>query len=251
MSQSRNKIYFASDFHLGYPSLEKSRNREKRIVQWLDDIKESASILYLLGDIFDFWYEYKYVVPRGNVRFLGKLAELADSGVTLRVFTGNHDVWMFDYLCTEIGAEIYSEPLEIDHGGKRFYLHHGDALGKYDKGMNIIKKAFTNKTLQWMFSRLHPNFAYGLAYRWSHFSRKSKKGDTYQFLGDDKEWLILHAKEVLKQKHFDYFIFGHRHYDMHKSLSEKSTYINLGTWMNGCPFAEFDGKNVQLKRFTP
>jgi len=251
MELPRNKIYFASDFHLGYPTLEKSKDREQIIVQWLDSIKHSAEILYLLGDIFDFWYEYKYVVPRGYVRFLGKLAELSDNGVKIRVFTGNHDVWMFDYLHTEIGAEIFTNPLDINHFGKRFYLHHGDALGNYDRGMNIIKKIFTNKTLQWFFSRIHPNFAYGLAYAWSHHSRDSKKGDTYEFLGEDKEWLILHSKEVLKEEHFDYFIYGHRHLETVRPINSNSTYVNLGTWLNGCPYVVLDENGLYLKHYKP
>lgn len=249
MTATDKNIYFASDFHLGYPTLADSKDRELTIVRWLDSIKLTASDVFLLGDIFDFWYEYKYVVPRGYVRFLGKLAELADAGVNIHIFTGNHDVWMFDYFTTEIGAKIYREPLDICFGGKRFFLHHGDALGSYDKGMNAIKKVFTNKFLQWCFSRVHPNFAFWLAFSWSHHSRESAKGETYKYLGDDKEWLVLYAKEVLEKENFDYFVFGHRHFDTIKEIAKGVRYVNLGTWLYGCPYAVFDGKEMKIEQF--
>jgi len=245
----RDKVYFASDFHLGYPTIEKGRCREKKIVAWLDAIKHDARELYLLGDIFDFWFEYKWVVPRGFVRFLGKLAELSDLGVKIYLFNGNHDEWYFDYLPNEIGIEVHSDPLVKVYNGKKFYLHHGHGLGSYDRGMNLIKWIFRNKFLQWCFARVHPNSSFGFAHRWSLLSRKAKQYESSNYLGEEKEWLIGYSRDMLKAEHFDYFVFGHRHVAMNMDLSESSIYVNLGNWLSGFTFAVFDGYSLTLRKF--
>ncbi len=244
------KIYFASDVHLGAPSIKNHREHEKIFVEWLDSIKESTSALYLMGDIFDFWYEYRHVVPRGFTRFLGKIAEFTDSGIPVHYFTGNHDIWVFDYLPKEIGVVIHREPVTIHFNNKKFYLAHGDGLGPYDKGYNRLKKIFTNKTLQWCFSRLHPNFAIGLANKWSRHSRlKNENSGSNGFLGEDKEYLMLHAKDVLKQEHFDYFVFGHRHIDLHTTIGTNSEFIYLGDWVKYMSYGVWDGENFKLEYF--
>jgi len=220
------KIYFASDFHLGVPDYEKSLVREKRIVQWLDMIKQDAEELYLLGDVFDFWFEYKTVVPRGYVRLLGKLAELSDAGIPIHYFTGNHDMWTFDYLEKELNVKIYRAPIEAEYNGKQFFIGHGDGLGPGDHGYKFIKKVFASPVSQWLFARLHPNFGIGIA---EYFSKKSRiaTGTTDEkFLGDEKEWLVIHSKELLEKKHYDFLIFGHRHLPLDIKINGSSRYIN-------------------------
>jgi UDP-2,3-diacylglucosamine hydrolase len=188
----RDKTYFASDFHLGAYPIETSKNRERRIISWLDNIKCDAKTLYLMGDVFDFWFEYATVVPKGYIRFLGKLAELADLGVELIFFKGNHDMWMFGYLTEELQARIVDNELVLDLGGKKFFLHHGDGLGDGDPSYKLLKKVFRSRFCQWLFARLHPNLGIGIARRWSKHSRVAN--DTKEeFLGEDKEWLIQFA----------------------------------------------------------
>jgi UDP-2,3-diacylglucosamine hydrolase len=242
------KIYFASDVHLGLYPYDKSREREKTFVKWLDSIKADAAELYLLGDIFDFWYEYRKVAPRGFTRFLGKLSEFHDAGIPVHYFTGNHDVWAFDYLPEETGVIVHREPLIINRNGKHFFLAHGDGLGPGDFGYKLLKRCFTSKTLQWLFSRLHPNLALSFGHAWSKNSRYSK-GLVEHFLGEEKELLVLFSKETLKKEHFDYFIFGHRHIAIDYKLTENSRMINLGEWIVANTYAVFDGKDVELLKF--
>lgn len=244
------KIYFASDFHLGVPSYEKSLEREKLLVKWLDEIKNDAQEIYLMGDLFDFWFEYKHAVPKGFVRLLGKIAEITDSGIPVTLFTGNHDMWMFDYLPKEIGVKIYREPIERTFSNKTFYLGHGDGLGPGDNGYKFIKKVFANKFCQWLFARLHPNLGIGMANFWSKKSRIANGTNDEKFLGEENEWLIIYAKEILQKKYFDYFIFGHRHLPLEINLPNNSKYINLGEWINYFSYAVFDGNNLELKNYN-
>ncbi|RXF71711.1 UDP-2,3-diacylglucosamine diphosphatase [Arcticibacter tournemirensis] len=248
MAEERNKIYFASDFHLGVPDYSKSRQREALIVQWLDSIKEDAAELYLVGDIFDFWFEYKKAVPRGFIRFLGKLAELSDKGVKITMFKGNHDMWMFGYLTQEMGVTIVSDELIIDRRGKKFYIHHGDGLGPGDAKYKILKKIFRSSICQWLFARIHPNLGMAIALGWSGHSRlKNMKKEV--FLGEDREWLVDYSKKILQKEHFDYFIYGHRHLPLDIKLGESSRYINLGEWINYYSYAVFDGNELKLQYY--
>ena len=247
--QPGKKIYFASDFHLGVPTLELSLVREKKIVRWLDSIKDTAQEIYLVGDIFDFWWEYKYTIPKGQTRLLGKIAELTDSGITVNFFTGNHDLWMNDYFVTELGVSVYKEPIKRKYNGKSFFIGHGDGLGPGDGWYKFLKKCFTNKFLIWCFNRLHPNLGFYIARRSSKRSRITTGDSDKEFLGNENEWLLIFCKEELKKQHFDYFIFGHRHLPLNIAASETSRYINLGEWINYCSYAEFDGKTVELKTF--
>ncbi|NNC85682.1 MAG: UDP-2,3-diacylglucosamine diphosphatase [Bacteroidia bacterium] len=242
---SKGKIYFLSDFHLGIPNEKASKEREMKIVEWLDSILPDVEELFILGDVFDFWFEYKTVVPRGYVRILGKLAEIADAGIPIHYFTGNHDMWTFDYLTKEIGVKLYREPITREIGGKKFYIGHGDGLGPGDQGYKFIKKVFANKICQWLFARLHPNFGIGLANYWSRRSRGAT-GIEEKYLGDDKEWLYIYCKDMLKKEHFDYFVFGHRHLPINKNLGQGSTYINLGDWISFYTYAVFDGEKLEL-----
>jgi len=244
------KIYFASDVHLGAPALNNNLQREKLFVKWLNQVKEDAKAVYLMGDIFDFWFEYKRAVPRGFTRVLGKLAEICDSGIEVHFFTGNHDIWVFDYLPQELGVIVHHKEVRTEIDGKKFFLAHGDGLGPYDKGYKMLKKIFTNKFLQWCFARLHPNFAIGLALKWSSHSRLSDgKVEADQFRGTDKEWLVLFANETLKNEDFDYFVFGHRHWPSNIKLDKGARYINTGDWISHFTYAVFDGENMELMNF--
>ncbi len=242
----QKKIYFASDFHLGVPTHVLSREREDRIVRWLDQVKKDAAEIYLIGDIFDFWFEYKKVIPKGFIRLQGKIAEISDSGTPIYLFTGNHDMWMFDYFEKEIGLKIFRESIEREYNGKKFFIGHGDGLGPGDYQYKLLKRFFASRFCQWLFARLHPNFAMWIADNWSRSSRAANDKKEV-FLGEEKEWLAIYCKEVLQNKHYDYFIFGHRHLPLDIKLSEQSRYINLGDWIHYNSYAVFDGEDLHLK----
>lgn len=246
---NNKKIYFVSDAHLGLQGPIDSLTREKKLVMWLESIRYSADIIFLMGDIFDFWFEYKKVVPKGFTRLLGKLAEITDSGVPIHFFTGNHDLWEFGYLQTETGMIVHRHEKTFVLKGKKFFLAHGDGLGPYDKGYKRLKKIFSNRLAQFAFEWLHPNIGVGLAHYWSHKSRYAEGEDHIDFQGEDKEWLILYANSVLKQEHFDYFIFGHRHIVKKLQLTKESTLIYLGDWLNSFSYGEFDGNDFNIKFF--
>ncbi|HSH52906.1 MAG TPA: UDP-2,3-diacylglucosamine diphosphatase [Bacteroidales bacterium] len=243
----KNKIYFASDVHLGLPNYNESLNREKLFVRWLDKIKHDAKEIILLGDIFDFWFEYKRAIPRGYTRFLGKLCELTDSGILVHFFTGNHDMWIFDYLPKETGVILHKEPIVKEYSGKNFYLAHGDGLGPGDNSYKLLKKIFASRFSQWLFARFHPNIGIWIANTWSTHSRYSREKKPFE--GEDKEWLILYSKKLLKSENFDYMVYGHRHLPMDIKLNEKTRYINLGDWITNFTYAVFDGEKMELKKF--
>ena len=244
--ETGKKVYFLSDFHLGAPNDTESRKREDRLVCFLQDARKDAGIIFIVGDIFDFWFEYKTVVPKGFVRILGTLAQIADEGIQLHIFTGNHDLWMQDYLSKELNAKLYFEPQTFTIQNKQFLIGHGDGLGPGDEGYKRLKKIFTNPICQWLFRWLHPDAGIQLA---NYFSRKSraKTGNADEiFLGEDKEWLILYTKEKAKTMAVDFFIFGHRHYAIDLKINDKSRYINLGDWIRLNTYAVFDGTDLQL-----
>jgi UDP-2,3-diacylglucosamine hydrolase len=242
------KIYFASDAHLGLYPRDKSHEREKLFVKWLDEIKADAAEIYLLGDIFDYWYEYKRVVPRGFVRFLGKLAEIADSGIKIHFFIGNHDIWVFDYLPSEIGLELHKKPFRTEIMGKRFLIDHGDRLTN-DWSYILMNNFFRNRVAQFFFSKIHPNYTIRMATAWSKHSRYSK-GLREEFLGEDKEHQIIKARKMLQGEAIDFFVFGHRHLPMDFKLNDTSRLINTGDWVVHFTYAVFDGKDMQLKSYS-
>ena len=246
---SGKKIYFLSDFHLGAPNHEASLVREKRIVKFLDEIKNDAAVIFILGDLFDFWYEYKKVVPKGFVRILGKLAELTDSGIIIHFFVGNHDMWMSGYFEQELNIHVFYDPEEFEFNGKKFLVGHGDGLGPGDHKYKFMKKVFRNRFSQWLFGMLHPASGIGLADYFSRKSRAATGNEDERFLGEEKEWLIVYSRELLQKKHFDFFVFGHRHLPIEFKLNDKSVYINLGDWIKYNSYAEFDGENIQLKYY--
>ncbi|MBK7440513.1 MAG: UDP-2,3-diacylglucosamine diphosphatase [Bacteroidetes bacterium] len=243
----RNKIYFASDFHLGIPDFDSSLEREKKIVRWLSSIENDATKIFLVGDLFDFWFEYKYVVPRGHVRLLGKIAELKDKGIDIHVFTGNHDLWMYGYFEEELKVPVHRDSIQFEFGGKKFFVGHGDGIGPGDNGFKFMKRIFKSKAAQVLYGMLHPYIAFKVARFFSHNSRRANEEEA--FLGDDKEWQIIYAKEVLQKEHFDYFLFGHRHIVLDKPIAENTTFINLGDWIIHFTYAEFDGTICKIKYF--
>jgi len=241
----RNNIYFASDLHLGAPNYKASLIREKLFVQWLDEIKQDAKELYLVGDVYDFWFEYTTVIPKYFSRLHGKLAELSDSGVKIYFFSGNHDMWMFQYYQEELNIEIIHKPIEIVLNDKLFYIGHGDGLGPKDYGYKFIKLFFRSKLCQILFSFIHPDLGIQLAHFWSRRSRAGNAHKDAQFLGDD-EWLLQYAKKKLAEKHVDFFVFGHRHYPLDLQITEQTRYINLGDWINYFSYAKLEGDTLSL-----
>lgn len=244
------KIFFLSDFHLGAPNAAASLQREKLIVQFLSEIKNETAALFIVGDLFDFWYEYKNVVPKGYVRLLAKLAEFTDDNIPVYFFVGNHDMWMKNYLQHELNIPVYFEPAEFTFNNKTFYIGHGDGLGPGDHGYKALKKLFRNPICQWLFGLLPPQMGIGLANYFSRKSRAATGSSEEKFLGEEKEWLITYCKEILQQKKFDYFLFGHRHLPIDYRLTNDSRYINLGDWITFCTYAVFDGADVNLRSYT-
>ncbi len=233
MANNSKKIYFASDVHLGAPYIKDHRVHENRFVHWLDSIKHDAEAIYLVGDIFDFWWEYRKVVPRGFVRTLGKIAELTDSGIPVHFFIGNHDIWTWDYLSSETGMIVHKEPMEITLHGKRFFITHGDGLGDPSKAFRIVRKAFHSPILQKLFAAIvPPSWAIALGQKWSHSSRESEENVRLaNYLGEDNEHLVQYAKQVLTREHFDYFVFGHRHIVLDLMIQKNSHVVILGDWI--------------------
>lgn len=256
------KIHFLSDFHLGVPDAASSLAREKRIVAFLDEATKAlpsgepaAAEIMLLGDLFDFWFEYKRAVPRGHVRLLGKLAELSDRGIPVHLFIGNHDMWIFDYVPKETGVIVHREPIVREIAGKRFLIGHGDGLGPGDHGYKFIKRVFRNPACQWLFARLHPNFGLGLGDMLSGRSRKKSYENDRKWLGAEKEWLVQYCKDELVKAHYDYMIFGHRHLPIDMEVQpgtmpdgRQARYINLGDWISYYTYATFDGQDMQLMK---
>jgi UDP-2,3-diacylglucosamine hydrolase len=242
------KIYFISDFHLGVPDAASSLEREKKIVRWLSMVEKDAAAIFLMGDIFDFWFEFKYVIPKGFVRLQGKLAELTDKGLPIYWFTGNHDMWIFDYFTKELNITIVRDPEVLALNGKKLYIGHGDGLGPGDYFYKFIKKVFRNHFFQEWFRITPPAIGIGIAQYWSRHSRISGiKKEQYLH---DKEWLLIYSKEQEKIAHHDYYIFGHRHLPLNLEVNSESRYINLGEWVNFYTYAVFDGEQVSLLEYN-
>ena len=243
------KIYFASDNHLGAPTKDASAPREKKFVAWLDDIKQDAAAIFLLGDLFDFWFEYKTVIPKGFTRTLGKLAEISDSGIPVYFFVGNHDLWMDDYFKTELNIPVYHQPEEFVLNNKTFFIGHGDGLGPADKGYKRMKKVFTHPFFKWLFRWVHPDVGMRIAQYLSVKNKLISGDDDAKFLGEENEWLAQYSQKKLEEKHRDFFIFGHRHLPLEIELNPSSKYINLGDWIGYYTYGVFDGDKMELKKY--
>lgn len=242
-------IVFASDLHLGVPTYEKSLQREKIFIEWLNTYGKQADEIYLVGDIFDFWFEYAEVIPKNFTRLLGKLAEICDSGKPVHMFTGNHDLWMFGYLEKEIGVKVHYNPIIKEWDGKKFFIGHGDGLGPGDKGYKFIKKVFTNPFFQKCFKWLHPDLGVRMARYFSHSSRQATGDNDKKFLGEENEWLMQYIKRKQAIEHCDFYIFGHRHLPIDQAFNN-TRYINLGDWISDFTFALWDGEKLSLEKFN-
>jgi UDP-2,3-diacylglucosamine hydrolase len=241
--------YFASDFHLGAPDEMQSMEREKKIVRWLDAVSADCRHLFLVGDLFDFWFEYRHVVPRGYVRFLGKLAEMADRGVAIYLFTGNHDMWMFGYLEQQLNAWVFRESIELVFEKKNILVGHGDGLGPGDHTYKFLKRIFENRLCQKLFGALHPGIGFGIARAWSSRSRVANHRDE-EFLGD-AEFLWQYSREMQAKRHHDFYIFGHRHLPLDLPVGENSRYLNPGEWIRHCRYLRFDGEQLLMNEWEP
>lgn len=241
------KLFFASDFHLGTPNREGSLLREKKIIRWLENIQPEAQAVFLLGDIFDFWFEYKHVIPKGFIRLLGKLADFTDQGIPVIFFTGNHDMWMFDFFPQELNVTIYREPQTMTINQKKFLIGHGDGLGNGDRTYKLMKKLFANPFCQWAFGWLHPNLGIALAQSWSRKSRINHQ-DLHSIDPPDDR-LFAYCQDLEKEKHHSYYIFGHNHEPCSLEINPNSYYLNLGEWVNHFTYAVFDGTELQLEKF--
>ena len=246
---SNKKIYFASDQHFGAPTREASFPREQKFVAWLDEVKKDAEAIFLLGDLFDFWFEYKTVVPKGFVRVLGKLAEIRDSGIPIYFFVGNHDLWMNDYFQKELNISVYHDNKEFTFNNKTFLIGHGDGKGPGDKGYKRMKKVFVHPFSKWLYRWLHPDIGMKLAQYLSVKNKLISGVEDVKYLGEDNEWLVLYAKRKLETKHYNYFVFGHRHLPMTVQVGENSEYVNLGDWIGYFTYGVFDGEKFELKKF--
>jgi len=244
------KVYFASDNHLGAPTKEASAPREMKFVAWLDEVKADAAAIFLLGDLFDFWFEYKTVVPKGFTRTLGKLAEISDSGIPIYYFVGNHDLWMGGYFEEELNIPVFHKPQQYEINGTSFFIAHGDGLGPHDKGYKRMKKLFMNPIAKWFFRWMHPDIGVKVAQYFSVKNKLISGDDDAKFLGEDKEWLIQYAKRKLEAQHYDHFIFGHRHLPLEIDLNAKSRYTNLGDWITYYTYAVFDGTQLSLEKYS-
>ena len=244
-------IYFLSDSHLGSWAVEHGRMQERRLVRFLDSIKTKAAAVYLLGDMFDFWYEYKYVVPRGYTRFLGKLSELTDMGVEVHYFTGNHDIWAYDYLERECGVTLHKKPLTVELYGKIFYLAHGDGLGDTNRGFKVIRAVFHNRMCQWAFSALHPRWGVWFGQSWARHSRlKRADGKEQPYMGEEREPLLRYTRQYIQyHPNVDYFIYGHRHIEIDKQLTKKARVIVLGDWISQFSYVVYDGEHLFMSQY--
>lgn len=244
--QPQQCIYFASDFHLGVDAKHNSKRREQEIVKWLEKCRKDAHAIFLVGDLFDFWFEYKQTIPKGYTRFLGKLAELSDDGIQIHIFTGNHDLWMFGYLEKELGAKVYREPQQLKINDVLIWIGHGDGIGPGDKGYKFLKRIFTNPFYQWLFQWMHPNIGIGLAHFWSGKSRAQANNHEQKFLGDD-EWIWSYCKTMQQKQPYHYYIFGHRHLPLTLDVPPGGTYINLGEWLHSYSYAVYENGEIKLE----
>lgn len=244
-------VYFLSDAHLGSLAIDHSRMHERRLVRFLDSIKHKAAAIYLLGDMFDFWYEYKYVVPRGYTRFLGKLSELTDLGVEIHYFTGNHDIWAYNYLEQECGVILHKKPLTTEIYGKVFFLAHGDGLGDPDKKFKLLRALFHNRFCQIMFSAIHPRWSQWLGMTWAKHSRlKRKNNEEPAYMGESREHLVLFTKKYIQyHSNVDYFIYGHRHIEVDLQLTKKARLMILGDWITQFSYVVFDGNHIFMSEY--
>ena len=224
---------------------EASRRRERDFVQWLDTVKHDAAAIFLLGDMFDFWFEYRYTVPRGFVRLMGKLAELADNEIPIHFFVGNHDQWMHDYLQSEMNIQMYDQPTEFEINGKLFLIGHGDDISPENFTDRLHIFIFKSRLLRVLYASIHPRWGIIFGKKWSIRNRRLH-GLVSPYTGYKEEHIYRYAEKMLASKHYDFFVFGHRHLAMDIQMNANSRYINTGEWIETQTYAVFDGKDVSL-----
>ncbi len=250
MEESKKKVYFASDAHLGLQLHGPSVDRERKLVRWMDSIKPTAKALYLVGDMFDYWFEYRDVVPKGYTRFIGKMAEFVDSGIPIYLFVGNHDIWMFDYFQKEVGATVIDGSYEVEIDGKKFYIAHGDGLGDPSKSFRLLRTFFRNKFCQRLYKMIHPRLTVPFGYAWSHHNRKKKLGSKAEnYLGEEREFLVQFAKKYAAEHTVDFFVFGHRHIELDLMITRSSRVVILGDWVTHFSYGVWDGEDFSLQNF--
>lgn len=250
METPRKKVYFASDAHLGLNVYEDRFVAEKRLVRWMDSIMPTCKAIYLVGDMFDYWFEYKHVIPKGFVRFIGKMAEFIDNGIPVYLYIGNHDIWMFDYFQKEIGATVFTKDTTLTIDGKKFYIAHGDGLGDPSLTFRFMRAFFRNKFCQALYKWIHPDVTMPFGLAWSRFNRKKKRGNkAEQYLGEDKEFLVKFAKEHAEKNDIDYYVFGHRHIVLDLTIKQGRRVVILGDWITNFTYAEWDGESFELKKY--
>lgn len=243
------KLFFASDCHLGEPDYLSSREREQKVVSWLENFKHESGGFFLLGDIFDFWFEYKHVIPKGYVRFLGKLAEITDQGIPVFFFTGNHDMWLFDYFSQELNIAVYREPQTFKVNDSMLQVGHGDGLGPGQFSYKILKSMFANRFCQWLFGWLHPNVGFAVANIWSRYSRNNNGlAQPFTFAGEEK--IYQYCKDTEQDTHHDFYVYGHRHLALEMPVNDSSIYYNVGEWIQGFTYGVYDGENFKLEAFN-
>lgn len=248
--EKKEKIYFISDVHLGASALNNNKERERHLVKWLRHIESEATELFLVGDIFDYWFEYNAVVPKGFTRFFGQLSHMSDQGIKIHFFSGNHDFWAFNYFEEEIGIKVYFKPQTMERCGKKLFIGHGDGLNPKDKGYILLKKVFANKIAQRLFSWIHPDISCYIAHRWSRHSRLSHSDDSSYFdANQGKEEQLIFAQEYLQHHDIDYFIFGHRHVYVDHPLQNNSRLLILGEWINTFSYAMLDETGISLNKY--
>ena len=243
-------LYFASDFHLGAEKDKSGLICERKIISWLDSIENDAGGVILVGDIFDFWFEYKKVIPKGFIRFQAKLVSIIEREIPVIFFTGNHDAWMFDYFTEELGIPVFRHPVVLNVGSQKLLVGHGDGLGPGDNFYKILKRIFSSKISQWFFRWIHPDIGVALAQRWSRSSRLTNTDKDGGFKSKEDEWLWHYSSEVEATDHHDYYIFGHRHIPLDLQVGEHSRYLNLGEWVNHFTCVKYDGKNAELLTYN-
>jgi len=247
---NNKKVFFASDFHLGTPTPISSKEREKKIVKWLSEIEHEAAAIFLVGDIFDFWFEYDKVVPKGFLHFFAKITELRNKNIFIAFFTGNHDLWMKDYFVEELGIPVYHHPVEIEIENKKFLIGHGDGLGPGDNFYKVLKKAFTSPFLKFCFKWIHPDIGIRLAQKWSSNSRLTNELKDEAVFKGDNEWLWQYCKSVHENRYHDFYVFGHRHLPLNLPVGKHGRYFNLGEWVTQCNYGVFDGSDFRLITYS-
>ncbi len=243
--KNNDKAYFLGDFHFGSPNYKQSKKRELKILSFLNSIESDLKELFLLGDIFDFWYEYKEVVPKGFTRFLGKISQLSDKGINIHLILGNHDMWVLDYFQKELGMNVHHDIIKIRINNNLLMVGHGDGIGKGDFGYKFLKLIFKNKILRFLYRCIHPDIGIKLGI----FLSNRKKIGTKDYSISNNERIYNYCKQIESNSHHDYYIFGHSHQSIERKINNNSKYINVGDWIKNSNYLVVKNEQIKLKSF--